>query len=215
MPSDADLQDLLKHEQFMAEVLRLRQTEKPKAWWETAGVVPAVMAVLTVLVTSVTGYLSQRGLKETEALLTSVRERGQLEREAAKRASSAIAEMLKANDERLRLAHGDFDSLAVDKRDEIAEGTNKLQERWRLEREDLDMDLFLVFAPSSGVFDSWQGARRAIEVETECVENAYAAAQKRRAPEDVCRTFADATAKAVASLREHIRGDYDQLTATK
>ena len=79
--------------------------------------------------------------------------------------------MLLASTDHSRI--GDFDSLAVDKRDEIAGGTNKLQERWRLEREDLDMDLFLVFTPSSGVFDSWQNARRAIEAETQCVEKAY------------------------------------------
>ena len=215
MPSEEDLKELLSHEQFMADALKLRQTEKPKSWWEGAGVVPGLTAVLTVLITAVAGYFSQKDLKEKDALLTNVRERGQLEREAAKHSNTAIAEMLKANEERLKLAHGDFDGLSVDKRNEISEGTNKLQEHWRLEREDLDMDLFLLFPPSSGVYHSWLGARKAIEAETQCVEDAYIAAQKQRAPSDACQTLAGASEKAIAAFREHIRSGYDQLTLTK
>jgi len=207
--SDADRKAIIGQEEMVAEILKLRSPEKPKQWWEQAGVVPAATAVLTVLVTSVAGYYAQKSLKERENSFTEMQVRTQMARDAARQTNSAMATMLKVNEERLKLSRGELDLLSDSARTALVRNTNRIQQEWRIQREDAAMALYLAFDSRSGVSDAWQATREAIETETSCLENAYVARiNKRQAPG--CDKEMAGRATAANELRKKLRIGYDQ-----
>ena len=205
MLSDADEKAILAQEELIAKVLKIRASEHPRRFWEKAGVVPAATAILTVLVTSVAGYYSQKALRDNENRIATVHDNMQLARDAAKHANRAVAAVLKLNEERALAITGAFASLDSVRVTAITDSANRLQEDWRVQREDIEMELFLVFDTST-VLRKWRNTRSALDSQITCVERMYERVRtlKRYAAPPVCREKAAASVASVADLRQSI-----------
>jgi hypothetical protein len=202
---------MIAQEELVAKILKVRSGGKSKSFWEMAGVIPAATAILTVLVTSIVGYETQKALKDRENNFVTTHENRLVGREVAKRANSALAGMLKINDERLKMAQGGFDDLSKDQRHEITQGSNHIQQDWRQQREDVEIELYLVFDSSSMVAPAWQHARETVELQTSCIEAVYASAQQTRIKGPVCDSQIASSKAAVNDLRRKLKNGYEHL----
>jgi hypothetical protein len=208
MISDDDRNAILSQEDLVAEILK-RRSERPKPWWESTGIVTSATAILTVLVTSVAGYYAQKSLRERENNFTEMQGRTQLAREAARQAYSAMAGMLKINEERLKFSRGELDFLNDSMKIALARNTNRIQQDWRIQREEAGWALYLAFDSISGVPAAWQKMRDVIETETVCLENAYVAHENKKSVLK-CDEEIAARAAAGAELRARLKTGYDQ-----
>lgn len=182
--------------------------EKKQVWWEKVGVVPAATAVLTVLITSVAGYYSQKELLRVETRYGESKENAQVIRESARATFVAIAKIQKLNEERQKLAHGEFDSLPLKTRIEIARETNRLQEEWRKDREAVGADIYFAFRSDSSVFDAWLGTRATLDSAVSCIEREYEAAKSGHSPVH-CSPYVKRADSSVIFLRRKLKSSYD------
>lgn len=211
LPEGAD-KEILAHEELIANVLKLRATEHPKSFWEKAGVVPAATAILTVLITSVAGYYTQKALRDNENHIATVRDNTQLARDAARHANRAIASVLKLNEERTLAITGAFASLDSVKVNAITDSANRLQEDWRLQREEVEMELVLVF-DSTTILPQWRETRAALDSQVACIERMYDKVRTLRkfAANPVCRRQSETSHQAIAQLRQSLSDKYADL----
>ncbi len=204
--------EILAHEELIAKVLKLRAAEHPKRFWERAGFGPAATAILTVLITSVAGYYTQKALRDNENQIATVRDNTQLARDAARHANRAIASVLKLNEERTLAITGAFASLDSVKVNAITDSANRLQEDWRLQREEIEMELFLVF-DSTTILPLWHETRAALDSQVACIERMYdrVRAARKFAANPVCPRQSEMSHRLVSQLRQSISDEYADL----
>ena len=216
--------EILAQEELMAKIIKARSEDHPKGWWETAGIVPAATAILTVLVTSVATYYAQKSLGERNNAFAITAEDRRLARDAAAHASTAVASQLKMNDERLLAATGGLRKLDRAVEGQIADSTNRLQQAWRRQREEVETEFFLVFDSASGVLPAWKLARAALDTQTVCIEREYygvvtrVRAARSAAEEDaayvtqaVCKKERAMSDTLVAALRARLQQGYNGI----
>ena len=211
LPEGAE-KEILAQEELIAKVIKLRADEHPKSFWDRTGVIPAATAILTVLITSVAGYYTQKALRDNENRITNVRDNSQLGLEAARHANRAIAGVLKLNEERVLAITGELASLDSVKVSAIMDSANRLQEDWRLQREEVEMDLVLAF-DSTTIHPQWLETRTALDSQVACIERMYkkVLALRKFAANPVCRRQRTLSDSLVRDLRKSLSFKYAQL----
>jgi len=195
----------------------VKKRSPPKKWWEGAGIVPAATAILTVVVTSIVSCYTQGILKDRENRVVDRKERAQAAREAANHANAAVSGMLKINEERLKIANGDYsrDTALVRQGSVVAQNDNEIQQTWRKTREDVEMELYLSYDSASGVPGAWKKVRSAMETETACIEDLVDRSHngvldlKERIHD--CDPVMGAGNQAVAELRSKLQTGYERI----
>jgi hypothetical protein len=212
MLSEEQKTEILAQEKLISEVIKIREKENPKKWWEKAGVVSAATAILTVLVTSVASYYSQKALRDNENRITSVRDATMLARDAARHANKAIAGVLKLNEERKLAITGAFASLDSTRVNAIMDSANRAQEDWRAQREDVEMELFLAF-DSAAVMPRWREARASLDSQVSCIEHMYERVRSVRkyAANTTCHAESESSLQSVADFRGAVSAEYSRL----
>jgi hypothetical protein len=122
-------------------------------------------------------------------------------RAAIDRTNAIVADMLRANDDRLLLAQGRMKALPFDSVRRIVAGTNRVQDQYRRQRELAELSTSLAFAKFPSVVDAFSRSRLALEAYTECAESTYLSAQKRIAPANSCARERDSAFGSTGDLR--------------
>jgi hypothetical protein len=212
--AEPPLRELLEGERLLEEILRLREPPK-RPWWEATGLMTSATAILTILITSIAGYLTQQALRTRETDLLIYQEAAKSGRETARQANAAIVNVLKLNEERLAIAEGRMDALSDGQLQEIVRATNKLQEAWREDRNNIDMDIYLAFDSQGGARKAWAEVRAAAEAQIACVESVYTRAQRYHAPRDACAGGQQELELQAEALRTALKRGYDMLLSAR
>ncbi len=203
-----------EYEEHIARVLEQRRGSRPRRpWWKLSPWVGSITAVVTLVFTALVGYVSQASLKGIELELSLRSAHAAAMRTAMIDAYALAGSMLKINEERVLLAQGKLDALPSAERDSIARNTNRIQQQWRSERERAAILLFLY--PGPNVEALWRVLREAVEDHTTCVEGAFIAYQRTRAPDTICAATHSRTLRAVEDFRAALRERFLEIERSK
>lgn len=153
--SDEDQRKALEYEQWFASVSKVRKPQTRSSWWESAALISSVTAVLTVALTSIAGYHSQRLLRDNEDALRK-RDRAYEQDVAVLQASHSLAtESAHYATERSRIATGMYSGLSAAQIRTLIDSVNAADTRWRQGREIQRVGLELGFGERSSVLVAW------------------------------------------------------------
>jgi hypothetical protein len=190
-PGDDELrkfqQALLEQEQFVADVLRIRQGDKTSRWWESAPLMSAVIAVVSLVLGATATIYTQRAAKahETQVALDQARRHERLQVLAD--LHKLIASVSRATQDRLDIATGILNDLTPEERNDIVTQSNGVDDTWREQRESNNFLIPYHFRDYADVPLKWAMARDSLRAYVECVESVFVAHFKRRnAPRESC-----------------------------
>jgi hypothetical protein len=130
--TEFDREQLLAHEQLMAEIVKIRSPEsKAKKPWESTAVISALTAIATVAVTSVGSYFVQKGLREGDLSIAARAEAVAGERQVMETAHLLATEALHYAGERARIMSGAYRQLADEQVRPLVDSVNASDVRWR------------------------------------------------------------------------------------
>lgn len=170
---EAVLRELLAQEKLVAEIQEIRSPSVRKRWWESAAVVTSLTALGTVLITAIAGHMTQMSAKEREQVIAEQAQQLQLQRESLAKISTILAEMQRANGDRLDFAYGRYDGLSQEQRVALIQFTNEVDQRWRIERANGEFLVKLHFGADSTNTTAWTAAHGALHRYTLCAAEAY------------------------------------------
>jgi hypothetical protein len=205
MISDDTWREIESQEERLGKILAARKPEKEaRHWWDSPGLTAIVGGVASALITFGGSWI----LKHQEAQTQQVSAGLEQMRKAIADANDNIAGMLKANEERYLLATGQLDQLDSLQRQDIARGTNRIQQQWRQQRENAELGVSLAFPEDTVVQVAWATARDSLELYTVCLEHAYLESQHKRAPIETCAAERAGTRNSAKILRSRFTKAY-------
>jgi len=155
MISDKDREEALNYEDLIAEIQKRRNPPSRKAWWESAGLISSMTAVLTVALTSGAGLLVQRALREQD-LAAKHSDESYARQVATLQSSHSLAtESAHYATERLRIADGTYGKLSHEQLVALVDSVNVADTRWRQGREVQRVGIELQFGPGGDVLMTW------------------------------------------------------------
>ena len=203
MFTETDKQAALADEKFIAEILKIRRRPaEEKKWWEAPHITSALTAVLTVAVTTFATYYMQARLKTRDYELARQDLRLNQARDAMVTVYDLMATLLKGTEDRTKVASGQYDALSDTVLSGIVDETNKIDARWRRERETTEAALYLYFGDDQNTMAKWLTTRTHMQAYADCAERIYVQSQAKRAPRDACTRERLAADSAFAALRD-------------
>lgn len=174
LPSLPARRQIESYEEWIASIIRQRRPALRKQWYES-NLAAAVASVLTVLATAYLGYYfgvatqsHERAIAERAAIL-------QEERELINDVQSLIARMLKATDDRLKIARGEWKGIERDTAIILPfiRASNAADAEWLERKELLGMHLRMHFLEVPGVVSTWDSTKTTVQEYADCVLAAY------------------------------------------
>lgn len=207
MLTEEEKKRTLDYETFQAEIDRIRR-EPERKWWESAALMTLLTAVLTAIVTIFGGYLTQYLSRSNEFSLEVAKTELGSKREFLKETYTILSTLLKADEDRLALAQGKYDSLSEKKRREISEATNEADNTWRIKKAYLEFQIFLYYGKTPDIVNAWKETSTAIQSYGDCIEKTFDTYQSSNAPADSCKKEAELANQANGRLRDKITSEY-------
>ena len=203
MISEDEQRNLLQYEEFVAELNKRRNPSSRKVWWESSAIISSVTAVVTVALSAIAGYSSQRLLRDNEVATKQAQETYQQEVAVLQAAHLLANEAVHYSYERSRLLDGEYDALDLKQKSTLTDSVNAADAKWRQGRQSSRVGLELEFGDNRAVMAAWDSVTSQI--------NRYANCSVTRNPDRPCwelrpaaeSALTDFRALAVQQIREH------------
>jgi hypothetical protein len=207
--TEFDREQLLAHEQLMAEIMEIRSHEsKAKKPWESTAVISALTAIATVAVTSIGSYFVQNGLREGDLSIAARTEAVAGERQVMETAHLLATEALHYAGERARITSGAYRQLADAQVRPLVDSVNASDVRWRQGRNGSALAVRLRFSDVPAVAQTWDRVAAALQDFAGCSLEAATkdCSGPKRTTEEALEAFRSA---AAAHVRTHLAAVHD------
>ncbi len=209
MLTEEDKKKAVEYEEFYSQIHSIRNPSSGgKKWWEAPVFGSLMTAVLTAVITIGGGYFAQRLMKSNEFELDLFKSELTKKREFLDTTYNFIAEMMKANEERLFFAQGRYDEIPAEKQNELVNATNQADAQWRTKRESAEFQVYLYYGKRPDIVNGWRDARTAIQQYCDCAEKAYLEFQEKKAPGNICQAEARQASQQQNVLRDLMTNEY-------
>lgn len=182
---NADEARQLRHETFVAEVLRARggppKPAETKPWWERLLNATAVTALIGVVGTGVVGHwvagAVQERSKQRELALVAYREYLNAELDTVKSAYRLIGSYLSASEDLIFLTGPAFQTRGFTpeqvqaleaQKQEMRKHYNEMDAQWRNERDSLGFLMAYYHDGSQDIAEAWRAAQQAVDAFNDC-----------------------------------------------
>jgi len=168
MIPEADRQSALEYEKWIADVIRHRTPATEKRWWESAGLISSLTAILTVALTSIAGYYTQSALRKAEERTHQTL--AEYEREVAvlQGAHTLAAEATHYATERNRIRNGTYKQLSTAQIKGLVDSVNAADTKWRQGREINRVGIELQFGEAGAVLQAWDTLAQRLDKYATC-----------------------------------------------
>jgi len=132
----------------------------------------SILALVTVILTAMFSFCTQYQLLNQQS---SMKLREDTRNQMVTTISGAydlLAGTLQGLDDRLRYAVGSYQQLSAGQLDTMVSRTNAADARWRVEREKVEMLVYLYFGGGKGA-EEWQRTRAIVQIYADCARQAY------------------------------------------
>lgn len=199
MSDTDDLQKkVLEYEDLMVEINKRRNPSSKKGWWEAPGVLPSLTAVLTVALTSIAAFYTQRSMREEDFLTQQSKANYESAVAVVNDAHVLANETLFWAGERDRLNSGEYSKLDTKQKNDLVDSVNASDTRWRSGRDVKRVGLDLLFNGDPKVLDAWDSTVVRLKLYTTCTVIQHGCGSLRQPAESAIIWFRDS---AVARLR--------------
>jgi hypothetical protein len=189
---------VLDYEDLLVDIEKRRNPPSKKRWWEGAGVLPSLTAVLTVALTSLAAYFTQRSMKEQDFLTQQSKVNYESITSVVSQAYLLANEALHWAGERDRLQWGDYRNFSPTQKISLVDSVNAADTRWRRGRAVQRVGLSLLFGSGTEVLAAWDTTVARLNAYTSCTVVRPNCSGLRRPAERAIGTFSDA---AIADVR--------------
>ena len=194
MISDQDKAEILKYEEAIAEINKVRSPKTEKHWWESPGMISAITAIATVGLTSIFAYVTQSRLRDKDFETQQSKAAYDGEVSSLQRAHLLASDAVHWSGERDRVIAGDYRQLSDADKNPIIDSVNAADFRWRKGRSVEKIDLELSFGSGPEVVARWDGVVARVNDYANCT------ASRSHAPGE-CSPFRNPAAAAIDSFR--------------
>jgi hypothetical protein len=192
---------VLEYEDLMAEIDKRRNPSSKKPWWESAGVLSSLTAVLTVALTSLAAYYTQKSMKEKDFLTEQSKSNYESEVSTVNAAYVLANETMYWAGERDRLLWGDYRSFSPEQKKILVDSVNASDTKWRRGRAEQRVGLGLLFGNDPVVLGAWDSAVSHLNEYTSCTVARSGCTTLRLPTEKAIETFRDSSVAHVRSAR--------------
>lgn len=209
------LEQFLEHEEFVNKLYEVRYPREVKRWWDSPFLSSLVTVIVTATLTIGGGYLAQMSTKNQEMRVARLEQHRNKRQESIISIYSLLAKIIKAADDRVYLAEGNLDNKLSEKdMKAIVDTTNVADADWRLNRDTMEMNIYLYYGNHQSILESWKYLRFSIQKYWDKAEMIYINNEGESvAPQGVCKEEAIKAQEALIKFRDLIATQYQQEIA--
>lgn len=157
---------LLAHETFIADLLRRRSP--PKRWWESSALISSGTAILTVAVTSLAAFVTQKEIRDRDLVQHRQEVALAAEESTLQRAHLLATEAMHYSDERFRLRTGAYSGLKPEQVRRLIDSVNASDAMWRQGRYSEHLSMALQFIGFPELVAAWDSLARTLDHYSAC-----------------------------------------------
>jgi hypothetical protein len=216
-PWSLEEEKILRHEAFIAELLKVRKPDDRKPPWQVFLESGAVAALVTVVLGGWIGHTLtasvQDKIKDRELALARHKEIAAGRLEATKRAFYLIGGVISASEDLLAMTDPAWDLKNVGEefeqskkqKEDFIKSFNASDKAWRKEREALGLLLSYYSADRPEIVRSWDNVEAAVDGYAECASKYYSKGSYGKPVPNICPKERAALSRTLRALTEQLR----------